>query len=85
MAYFEEKRKEGYLFYDKSLYQVANRTLATIEVALPQFLYPNEETNKEERERLNKLRKALAQFVFERLPREKDELQEYYLSQTFEE
>ncbi|MEY8538299.1 hypothetical protein AALM99_07575 [Lactococcus muris] len=85
MSYFEEKWAAGYLFYDKTLYQVANRTLENIEAALPQFLFPNEDSDTEEKERLDKLRKALAQFVFERLPREKTESQEDYPSQTFEE
>ena len=85
MAYFEEKWAIGYLFYDKTLYQVANRTMENIEAALPQFLFPSEDSDTEEKERLDKLRKKLAQFVFDRLPNEKSELQEDYPSQTFEE
>lgn len=85
MAYFEEKWAAGYLFYDKTLYQVANRTIENIEAALPQFLYPKEDSDAEEKERLDKLRKSLAQFVFDRLPNEKVRTQEIYPSQTFEE
>ncbi|MCJ7969492.1 MAG: hypothetical protein MUW51_11450 [Lactococcus lactis] len=85
MTYFEEKWAAGYLFYDKTLYQVANRTMENIEAALPQFLFPSEDSDPEEKERLDELRKALAQFVFDRLPNEKSKLQEGYPSQTFEE
>lgn len=59
--------------------------MENIEAALPQFLFPSEDSDTEEKERLDKLRKTLAQFVFDRLPNEKSELKEDYPSQTFEE
>lgn len=85
MAYFEEMWAQGYLFYAKPLYQVANRSLKTIEAALPSFLFPTIQMTEDEKVRLEKLRKDLAQFVFERHPKENSKIVSDYPSQTFEE
>ncbi|WP_406834583.1 hypothetical protein ABLU29_07430 [Lactococcus lactis] len=85
MSYFEEQWEQGYLFYAKSLYQVANRNLKTIEASFPQFLFPTEDNTEEEKNKLEELRKTLAKFVFERLPKETTHMNQEYPSQTFEE
>ncbi len=85
MDYFEEMWAKGYLFYAKSLYQVSNRNLKTIEASFPRFLFPNEEDSESKKERLNQLRKELAQFVFERLPKPNEAPVPDFPTQVFEE